>query len=386
MPLFRKARAAPPASSHRPTAEPFEAKAQPLVALELSRRAAQGPVGYAALSRQGYRRNPVVYRCVRLLAEAASSVPLTTDGAEDLLGSASAACAGSLLEGFFGQLQISGSAYIEATLIEDRPVALDLVRPDAVEPATDRVGRRVGWTVEQNGRRRLVRRDPATHRSALFAFHLFDPIDAHSGHGPLEACAQAVAIHNGGAAWTQALLDNSARPSGALVYKGPTGGERLTDSQFDRLKAELEAQHMGARSAGRPLLLEGGLDWKSMSMTPADMDFIEARREAAREIAFAFGIPPMLLGIPGDNTYSNYREANLALWRLTVLPLVERFACAWQSWLRAWFGDGVSVTTDLDRVPALAAEREAVWSRVGSATFLTDRERRALLGLGGVHD
>src|SRR3546814_4938324 len=32
----------------------------------------------------------------------------------------------------------------------------------------------------------------------------------------------------------------------------------------------------------------------------------------------AFGVPPMLLGLPGDATYANYREANRALWRLTV--------------------------------------------------------------------
>ena len=32
----------------------------------------------------------------------------------------------------------------------------------------------------------------------------------------------------------------------------------------------------------------------------------------AREIALAFGVPPMILGLPGDNTYSNFQEANRA--------------------------------------------------------------------------
>ncbi|MEZ5874510.1 MAG: phage portal protein [Hyphomicrobiales bacterium] len=39
-------------------------------------------------------------------------------------------------------------------------------------------------------------------------------------------------------------------------------------------------------------------------------------------MALALGVPPMLLGIPGDNTYSNYAEANCSFWRQTVLPLV----------------------------------------------------------------
>ena len=71
-------------------------------------------------------------------------------------------------------------------------------------------------------------------------------------------------------------------------------------------------------------MLEGGLDWKPMGLTPKDMDFLEAKNAAAREIALAFGVPPMLLGIPGDNTYSNYQEANRAFYRLTVLPLLSR--------------------------------------------------------------
>src|SRR6185437_5268865 len=87
----------------------------------------------------------------------------------------------------------------------------------------------------------------------------------------------------------------------------------------------------------RPLLLEGGLDWKPLSLTPKDMDFIEAKNAAAREIALAIGVPPMLLGIPGDNTYSNYQEAQRAFWHQTVLPLVNRTARALASWLAPAF-------------------------------------------------
>jgi HK97 family phage portal protein len=363
-------------------------KSGPLVALELSRRSSFTAQSYSSLSRQGYRRNPIVYRCVRLIAESAASVPLIFEGdaaprARALLTSASPHCPqGEARQSFFGQLQIAGSAYLEATLVDDQPVAIRNVRPDSVEVAKNARGQAMGWTVQEGeGRARLLRVDPVTHRSPMLAMHLFDPLEPDTGHGPLEACAQSVDIHNEGARWTKSLLDNSARPSGALIYKGPSGGERLTDNQFERLKDELETQHSGARQAGRPLLLEGGLDWKSMSMSPADMDFIQARREAAREIAFAFGVPPMLLGIPGDNTYSNYREANHAFWRDTVLPLVTRFACAAQGWLGAWMDDELNIRPDADSIVALNSERDALWKRVGEAEFLTDSERRAILGL-----
>jgi phage portal protein BeeE len=79
----------------------------------------------------------------------------------------------------------------------------------------------------------------------------------------------------------------------------------VTQDQFARLKSELETSFQGAKHGSfvcrlcdrRPLLLEGGLDWKPLSMTPKDMDFIEAKNSAAREIALAIGVPPMLLGI-----------------------------------------------------------------------------------------
>src|SRR5690606_16401607 len=136
---------------------------------------------------------------------------------------------------------------------------------------------------------------------------LFNPLDDHYGFAPLFAASMALDIHNAAARWNKALLDSSARPSGALVY-APKEGGNLSEVQFGRLKDELEQGYTGAARAGRPLLLEGGLDWKAMGLSPKDMDFIQAKNTAARDIALALGVPPMLLGIPGDNTYANYQD------------------------------------------------------------------------------
>lgn len=170
--------------------------------------------------------------------------------------------------------------------------------------------------------------------------------------------------------------------SGALVYAGPAGAP-LGDEQFERLKAELEAGFQGTANAGRPLLLEGGLDWKPLSLSPRDMDFIEAKATAAREIALAFGVPPMLIGLPGDNTYANYAEANRSFWRQTVLPLAARTAQSLAHWLGpAWGGAALRPEPDLDRIDALAGERGELWARIGAASFLTDDEKRAAVGYG----
>jgi HK97 family phage portal protein len=143
----------------------------------------------------------------------------------------------------------------------------------------------------------------------------------------------------------------------------------------------MEMHHQGARNAGRPMLLEGGLDWKPMGFSPSDMEFQQTKDSAAREIALAFGVPPMLLGIPGDATYANYQEANRAFFRLTVLPLATRVLANLSGWLSDFAGERLRLRPDLDQVPALSSERDAQWQRVMAADFLNDAEKRQMMGL-----
>jgi HK97 family phage portal protein len=216
---------------------------------------------------------------------------------------------------------------------------------------------------------------------AALHLSLFHPLDDHYGFPPLRAALMALDIHNQASRWNKALLDNSARPSGALVY-APKEGGNLSEEQFARLKVELEKEYGGATHAGRPLLLDGGLDWKAMGLTPKDMDFIEAKNAASRDIALAFGVPPMVLGIPGDNTYSNYQEANRAFYRFTILPLVARTAGEFTGWLAPEFGRDLKLQLDADQIEGLSLEREALWRRVGRADFLSEDEKREAVGYG----
>lgn len=341
-----------------------------------------GRLDAATLMREGFSGNAIVYRCVRMIAEAAASIPLVPTGDEvaELMASPSPDEAGRvLLERLYGDLQITGNAWAEAVTLagDTTPKGIFALRADTVRAETNTQGGLIGWAVRQRRGERVIHRD-ADGWSPVLHLKLYHPADSIYGLAPLAAAHKALDIHNGAAAWAKALIDNAARPSGALVY-GRDGGH-LTPDQFDRLKEELETAHAGKFNAGRPLLLDGGLDWKPMSLSPAEMDFAETRHAAAREISLAFGVPPMLLGIPGDNTYATYKEANLAFWRLTVLPLVHKVSDALSIWLAGRFDDAV-IRPDLDNVPAFAGEREALWSRLEAASFLTAEEKRKLAGV-----
>ena len=373
----------PPAETRSP---PETKAARAMVAWHAPGRPVWSARDHAAFAREGYAKNAVAHRCVRLIAEAAASAPLRVSPHDHPLAALLARpnpeqTGVELFEAFFGHLQVAGNAYLEAFAFGDGPPdELYALRPDRMAILPGAKGWPVGWEYRVGAETRRYLRDPVTDAAPLLHLKTFHPLDDWYGQSPMEAAACAIDIHNAGGAWNKALIDNSARPSGALVF----GGEaRMSEEQFQQLRREIDAAFAGPDNAGRPMLLEGGLDWPPMSLTPSDMDFLEARNAAAREIALAFGVPPMLLGIPGDNTFSNYREANLAFWRQIALPLAQKTARALESWLGGRWETAAQVRVDIDAVPALAAENEAAWARLETASFLTREEKRRLAGFDG---
>ena len=374
-----------------PAAAP-EAKASatgPVVAWGTSGRVAWSARDTVSLVRNGFVGNPVGFRCVRLISEAAAALPLvlqdcaTRYSSHPLLTLINRPNGGQgraeLFEALYAQILLSGNGYLEAVGEGGVPLELHVLRSDRMRLVPGADGWPVAYEYAVGGKAHRFAVEGG--QSPICHIKSFHPQDDHYGLSPMQAAAQALDVPTAASRWSKALLDNAARPSGAIVYRGTDGQGTLGADQYDRLVSEMEAHHQGARNAGRPMLLEGGLDWKPMGFSPSDMEFHKTKEAAAREIALAFGVPPMLLGIPGDATYANYAEAHRAFYRLTVLPLAARVCAAVSHWLAGFSGEAVAFLYDLDQVSALSGERDAQWARVSAATFLTDGEKRALLGL-----
>jgi len=346
---------------------------------------------YESQVRSAVVANPVAQRSMRLVCEGAGGAPVVArGGAEGSAGEADRASLLALLlrrsggqalvETLAMHLLLHGNAYVQIGHdAQGRPADLYALRPERVSVEADARGWPMAYAYRvRDGVTRLPSED-AAGRTAVIHLKCVHPLDDHYGLGCLSAAAGAVAIHNVASAWNKALLDNAARPSGALVH-APADGVPMSPDQFDRLRAELETLFSGSGNAGRPMLLEGGLSWQAMSLSPADMDFVGLKGAAAREIALAFGVPPMLVGLPGDTAYANYKEANRALWRQTILPMLERILRGVSQGLEGWF-PGVSLGVDMDGLSVLAEERGALWAQVAAADFLSDDEKRAMVGL-----
>lgn len=330
------------------------------------------PSSYEAQVREGFLSNAVAQRAVRLVAEGVASVPVAASDPAAAALIAATSGGQALMETLATQLLLHGNGYVQLLCDTDGWLGeLFALRPERVDVEADAQGWPAAYCYRVG--------NAATRLAAGEIIHIrtHHPLDDHYGLGCLGAASGPIAIHNASARWNKALLDNAARPSGALVHEG---GEALTAEQFERLREELANGFSGASNAGRPMLLEGGLSWQAMSLSPADMDFTALKAAAAREIALAFGVPPMLLGLPGDATYANYREANKALWRQAILPMAAKILDALAEGMRPWFAD-LTLKPEPDGVPALSEDRERLWAQVTAADFLSDDEKRSLVGL-----
>jgi HK97 family phage portal protein len=338
------------------------------------------PVSYEAQVREAYALNPVAQRAVRLVSEAVGNAPLSASDPALLALIGARRHGQALIETMALNLLLHGNAFVQVASDGDgMATGLFTLRPERVTIETNARGWPASYLYRTGPTMTRYPAEDAFGQPAIIHVKAQHPTDDHYGMGCLGAAAGAVAIHNAATAWNKALLDNAARPSGALVYD-PGDGATLNPEQFERLRSELDSNFSGQGNAGRPMLLEGGLRWQSLSLTPADMDFAGMKAAAAREIALAFGVPPMLLGLPGDASYANYKEANKALWRLTILPLAGLVLDGLADGLSGRM-PGAAIGINLDHVPALSEERAALWRSVTAADFLSVDEKRGMLGL-----
>ncbi len=347
------------------------------------------PVNYEAFAREAYGTNVVAFQSINRIGDAVASVKLGIYRGETELTDHPLArllarpnplqSYGDYMRAKVGYLMIAGNGYEERLMVGKDIRELYQLRPDRMKiiPSTRGVPAAYEYTMGQNKVKWDV--DPRTLACDLRHLKMFNPLSDWYGMSPVQPGAHAIDQNNEAMTWMQALLQNSARPSGALTVKD---GGSLSDENFNRLKAQIEEQYSGSNNAGRPMLLEGGLDWTQMGLSPTDMGIVEAKFASARDVALTFGVPPQLLGIPGDLTYANYAEARLAFWEDTALPLLDMILTDWNSWLGSVYN--VEIRADVDAIPAIAEKRLRMWQMADSSTDLTINERRALKGYGPI--
>lgn len=349
---------------------------------------------YSTFADKAYVKNVIAARAINLVAVAASSIPISLYkliGNEKRFRLKSHPLTSILnrpnchmsrvafIKSLIIYKQISGNAYILKIGI-DQPRELHILRPDRVEVIPGNDCMPLGYIYKAGSHKKTYYVNKFSGECDILHLKNFHPTDDWYGLSPVEPALYSIDQHNQASMWNQSMLKNGARPSGAFVVKMQDGDSTLSDEQYMRLKEQINEYYMGPKNTGRPILLEGGLDWKEMSISPREMDFLESKYNSAREIALAFGVPPQLLGIPGDNTYSNLAEARVSLWEETVIPMLNDIIESLNIWLTPQFGSDLELDYDRDSIEVLLQKRQKIWQYIENASFLTDDEKREIFG------
>lgn len=309
-----------------------------------------------------YLNNVIVYKCVNMISLTASQVPFVSLSknklVQELLQSPnSIEDWSSWVKTVIANRVLYGTAFI---LFEgDQLIS---VSPDAVHSVIENkklIGYKYGNRIYK-----LKNEDVCQ----MMKIKNFNPISSAMGISPVRAANDAIKLYNKVVQWNISLVQNGARPSGAFIVNQP-----LTKQKFDEISKQIEEKITGEANAGMPIILNG-MDWKEMSINHSDMEFQESKKTSARDIALAFGIPPVLLGIQGDSTYNNLKEARIALWEETIMPILKNLSFILSKNLSTLLKEKIEITCAFDQVSSLAAREAEKFKVINQAKFMKSRE------------
>jgi len=353
------------------------------------------------ISREGYEKNVMVFRATQYIATAVAGVQwllykkgatkrarkVEIEGHEllDLLDRPNPMTGGnSLMEAMAAYFVLNGNVFLELNNgdpnnLKRPPTELWVNRPDLFKIIPNRFGM-VGKFEFQGTIKKQWDVDFVTMRSNIIHMKSFHPTDPWYGLGRLSSALLSMDQSNAANRYNLAFLQNQARPSGVLVVKSSTTnpGAKLDDKTFERVKAELE-NHIGPSNAGKPMLMEGNLEWQNIGLTHQDMQFVQNRATTAADICLALGVPPILMNI-GQMTYANYAEARLSFYLETVIPMLDFFKGELNNSLVKRYGEGIELDYDKDGIEALTPMREKKFTTVNNANHLTIDEKREATG------
>lgn len=352
---------------------------------------------YEEFAKETYLKNIISYRCIDIIAKSISSVDwkiFTEQGDEKieidnhpmnpiLIRANPFTSFSAFLYSAISYLLISGNSFIEGVsattgLSKGFPQELHTHRPDRMKIITDDFGLITGYEYSVNGQVVLFEADPVTGQSDILQLKFFNPLDEYWGTATTWPARGEIDTSNASVEFNLNLIQNQARPSMMVLVEGA-----LQEDEYNRLERSLKDKREGSKNAGKSFIMEGIKDVKPYGFTPQELDFIESNRELSRRIAFAYGVPTQLLGIPGDNTYANFQEARLSFWEETIFYYLNMFRDEMNNWI---FGIDSNEFMDyiLEGVPALQEKRNMLWTRAQEATFLTENEKREMVGFDSV--
>jgi len=334
---------------------------------------------------EGYKAAVAVYACCRRRAEAVSSVPFvaqrlaggkwedlpSTHPLQQLLSKPNPEISPTeFWQIVMNHLDLSGNAYM-AKVRDGNGRVMELWPhyPHTVSAVKSAQGLAAAYKV--GTLQKTVSPEDMTH------LRFPNPADLLFGQPPLQAAARSVDVDNAALAYQKNGMDNRAIPDMMISFESD-----MTPDQYRQAKDRVREQTGPGRS--REPLITSKANAQQLSLSPAEMDFIETRKMTREDICSAFGVPSELIAEMGTANRASADAIRHTFWLDTVTPILDLITESLTLSLASEYGPDIRITYDTSGVPAL---RENTDQKIQTAARLWDmgvplNAINALLDLG----
>ena len=274
-------------------------------------------------------RSSAVHGCVRILAETLASLPLalykeTDEGKEKAKGNNLYyllhdqpnpwQTSYEFREMMMGHVLLTGAAYAEVVRDNSGRIAyLMPLHPRRVMPFRYKESMAYQYT-ETDGTQRVL----FTGEVLVIRNMMSD--DGITPLSPIGVAREAIGLSLAAEDHGSRLFSNDATPAGVLEHPGT-----LDAAAVKRLRESWENTHQGSSNAHKTAILEGGLKYNAISISPKDSQFIEARKYQIEDIARVYRVPPHMLADLSKATFSNIEQQSLDFIAYSMLPWFTRW-------------------------------------------------------------
>lgn len=270
----------------------------------------------------------------------------------------------------FGFLELTGESYWEISTKNNKP-EFYIIPPQHMKPIPDAKDYVSGYIYNVNGKKIRYEANEVRY------WKYFNPANPWAGTSPIQSVELAVGTDLYAQKYNARFFKNDSTPGGAYSTE-----RSLSSRQYRRLQSQLILKRRGIDHAHKDIILENGLKYSKLQVTPADMAFLEQRKFNREEILAAFGVPPAVVGI---FEYANYANADMQeriYWQKTLIPKITNFEENLSDEVSIIEDEEIVIKHDLTVIDALKGEFNATIESTTKAHLsglFTRNEARAVL-------
>ena len=327
---------------------------------------------YQNAIKHGYKRSAIVYSCINLIAKSAASVEWKTyqrkkGGTwEEMIDHPLTLLIENpnpfmsrkdFIERMTHSLYLGGnSVFTKVRGAGNTVLELWYLPQDNIKPVPDARKFISHYEYNADGIKKNIKTADIIHNQFL------NPSDLFWGIAPIRAAAEIVDTDNEAIRWNRGSMQQRAISDGAFIIDQP-----LTEDQWKEARQQITDQHAGADNARNFWVLGAGATWQPMSLSPAEMDFIESRKLNREEICSIFGVPPVMVGLYENATLANIETGRKIFWLDTIIPYLVDIRNSLNAALAAEYGTDIKLDFDTSTVEAI---QENIQDKIANATSL----------------